>query len=251
MKVLGIDIGASGIKGAIVDTEVGEMISERIRLDTPQPATPEAVAKTVKELVEQIGWKEGGLIGVGFPAIVKKGVAYSAANIDKSWIGTSITESLSKATNSPVIAVNDADAAGIAAMKFGLGKGEDGVVFLITIGSGIGSALFLDGELVPNTELGHFQLEGMLAEHYASNNARKKFDLSWEEWGNRFNVYLKSLNRLFSPDLVLLGGGVSNKIEKYKDYLTVEMNVKPAKLKNDAGIIGAAYYAESEMGKLK
>jgi len=250
MKVLGIDIGASGVKGAIVDTEKGEMISERIRLVTPQPATPEAVAKTVKELAKQIGWKDG-LIGVGFPAIVKKGVAHSAANIDKSWIGTSITKALSNTTNCPVVAVNDADAAGIAAVKFGAGKGKKGVVFLITLGSGIGSALFLDGELIPNTELGHFQLEGMVAEHYASNNARKKFDLSWEEWGKRLNTYLKSLNRLFSPDLVLLGGGVSKKFEKYGKYLTVKMNVKPAELRNDAGIIGAAYYAKSQMRKSK
>jgi polyphosphate glucokinase len=156
MKVLGIDIGASGVKGAIVDTEKGEMISERIRLETPQPATPEAVAKTVKELAKQIGWKDG-LIGVGFPAIVKKGVAHSAANIDKSWIGTSISKTLSKSTNCPVVAVNDADAAGIAAIKFGAGKGEEGVVFLITLGSGIGSGFFLDGELVPSPDLGQFR----------------------------------------------------------------------------------------------
>ena len=236
MKVLGIDIGASGVKGAIVDTETGEMISERLRLVTPQPATPDAVAKTVKELAKQIGWKDG-LIGVGFPAIVRKGVAQSAANIDKSWIGTSISEALSKATKCPVVAVNDADAAGIAAVKFGAGKGKKGVIILLTLGSGIGSALFLNGELVPNTELGHFQLEGMIAEHYASNNARKKFDLSWEEWGKRLNKYLKIVNRLFSPDLILLGGGVSKKFEKYGKYLTGKMNVKAAELKNDAGII--------------
>lgn len=250
MKVLGIDIGASGVKGAVVDTHSGEMISERLRIPTPTPSTPDAVAATVKELAGQLNWKDG-LIGVGFPAIVKRGTALSAANVDKSWIGTSITESLSKSTNCPVIAVNDADAAGIAAMEFGAGKGEQGVVMLITIGSGLGSALFLDGELVPNTELGHIRMEGMVAEHYASNNARKKFDLDWEEWGTRFNKYLKHINRLFTPDLVLLGGGVSKKYDKYEKYITVKMNVKAAELKNDAGIIGAACHAERKMRRKK
>lgn len=245
MKVLGIDIGGSGIKGAIVDTEKGEMITERIRLETPKPATPDAMAKTMKELVKQIGWKDG-IIGVGFPAIISNGTAKSAANIDKSWIDTSVSDTFKEVTNCPVIAVNDADAAGIAAMQFGAGKGQEGVTLLLTIGSGIGSAMFIDGELVPNTELGHVFLEGMIAEHYASNNARKKFDLSWEEWGKRFNHYLTHINRLFSPDLVLLGGGISKKYEKYGKYLSNDINVKAAELKNDAGIIGAAYYAQQK-----
>ena len=250
MKVLGIDIGASGVKGAIVDTDTGEMLSERLRLETPTKSTPAAVAQTVKELCGMLNWKDG-VIGVGFPAIVKRGVALSAANIDKSWINTSITEVMSKSTNCPVIALNDADAAGIAAMEFGGGKGEEGVVMFLTIGSGIGSALFYDGELVPNTELGHLFFEGMVAEHYASNNARKKFDLSWEDWGTRFNKYLKHINRLFTPDLVLLGGGVSKKYEKYEKFFTVKMNVRPAELKNDAGIIGAAYYAQNKIRRRK
>ncbi len=250
MKVLGIDIGASGVKGAIVDTETGTLLSERLRLETPAKSTPGAVAKTVKELTGLLRWKDG-VIGVGFPAIVKRGTALSAANIDKSWIGASITDELSRSTNCPVIALNDADAAGIAAMEFGGGKGEDGVVMFLTIGSGIGSALFYDGELVPNTELGHLHFAGMVAEHYASNNARKKFDLSWEEWGTRFNNYLKHIDRLFTPDLVLLGGGVSKKYEKYEQYFNVKMNVRPAELKNDAGIIGAAFYAQKKMQRRK
>lgn len=250
MKVLGIDIGGSGIKGAIVDTAKGEMITERVRLETPQPATPEAMAETMKALVDKIGWKDG-VIGVGFPAIINKGVALSAANIDKSWIRTSVVDTFSKVTNCPVIAVNDADAAGMAAVRFGAGKKQTGVTLFLTIGSGIGSALFIDGELVPNTELGHIFLEGMVAEHYCSNNARKKFDLSWEEWGKRFNHYLTHIERIFTPDLVLLGGGVSKKYEKYGKYLLNDLNLKPAELKNDAGIIGAAYYAQQRMARKK
>ena len=246
MKILGIDVGGSGIKGAIGDTESGEMLTERVRIETPKPATPEAMAKTVKQLTKELDWKEGP-IGVGFPAIIKGGRALSAANIDKSWIGTSVSETFSRATDCPVMAVNDADAAGVAAVTFGAGKGQDGVVMLITIGSGLGSALFMDGKLVPNSELGHIRMEGMVAEHYASSNARKKFDLSWEEWALRFNKYLVHIKRLFTPDLVLLGGGASKKWNRYEEFITVNMPVKPAELKNEAGIIGAAYYAYQKM----
>ena len=242
--VLGIDVGASGIKGAIVDTEKGEFISERIRLETPTPATPKAMADTFAELVKSFDW-DGDVIGCGFPAIVKNGVAQSAANIEETWIDTSIEDLFSHACGKTVKAINDADAAGIASMHYGDGKGQGGVVLFITIGSGLGSAVFIDGQLVPNTELGHLFIDDALAETYASGRARKKLGLSWEEWGFRFNKYLRHLERLFSPDLILLGGGGSKRFDHYKDQLHLETPVKPAGLRNKAGIIGAAWYGQS------
>ena len=190
-KVLGIDVGASGIKGAIVDINSGEMLTERLRLPTPQPSTPEEMAATFRTLVRMHYWS--GPVGCGFPAIVKRGVAHSAANIDDAWVGTSVEKTFSEASGCPVHALNDADAAGLAEMQFGLGKGKDGTVLLITIGSGLGTALFSEGELVPNTEFGHIRMHGQIAEHYAANSIRKEEDLSWEEWGYRFNEYLHYL----------------------------------------------------------
>ncbi|MCB0568177.1 MAG: ROK family protein [Phaeodactylibacter sp.] len=247
--ILGIDVGASGIKGAVVDIETGELLNERIRLETPEPSTPKAMAKTFAELVRAHNWK--GLVGCGFPSIVKKGIAYSAANISKEWIGQNIIEIFSLASKCPVEVLNDADAAGLAEMSFGLGKGVEGTVLLITVGSGLGSALFIDGRLVPNTELGHIYLEGQksVAEAYASNNARKRENLSWEEWGQRFNEYLTHLDRTFNPDLILLSGGVSKRFDKYENFITTETPVKPAKLLNAAGTIGAAAYAYQRFRK--
>ncbi|MFK7933010.1 MAG: polyphosphate--glucose phosphotransferase [Saprospiraceae bacterium] len=245
-QVLGIDIGGSGIKGAVVDLNTGELVTERMRLLTPQPAVPKAVAETVKELVKKIGW-EGKPIGCGFPAIIQHGVAKSAANIDDAWIGTNAAQLLTKATGCPVAVLNDADAAGFAEMRFGVGMDEDGVAMLITIGTGLGSALFMDGQLVPNTEFGHLKFKGDIAENYASNRIRKEHDLSWQEWGNRFNVYLKHLERLFTPDLIILGGGVSKKHEKFSKYIDAEARVIPAKLLNNAGIVGAAMYAHEKL----
>jgi polyphosphate glucokinase len=242
-KVLGIDVGASGMKGAIVDVKSGELLTERVRLDTPQPSSPQAMADIFRTLVRMHNWS--GIVGCGFPAIVKKGVAYSAANIDKAWQGTNVEKIFSRASNCPVHALNDADAAGIAEMQFGLGKGKEGVVLLITIGSGLGSALFVDGILVPNTELGHLYLNDQLAEHYASNQTRKDQNLSWEEWGKRFNEYLYHIERLFSPDHIIIGGGVSKRFEDYSIYLDVLTPVSPALLYNNAGAVGAAYYAYS------
>ncbi|MCO6479813.1 MAG: ROK family protein [Phaeodactylibacter sp.] len=247
--ILGIDVGASGIKGAVVDIETGQLLNDRIRLDTPDSATPDAMAETFAELVRQHNWR--GLIGCGFPSIIKKGVAYSAANISEEWIGTNVVEIFSLACGCPVEVLNDADAAGMAEMQFGLGKGEMGTVVLITIGSGLGSALFIDGKLVPNTEFGHFFLKNQkqVAEKYASSNARKREDLSWEEWGIRFNEYLQNLERVINPDLILLGGGASKRFDKYDSYITVRTPVKPAELLNNAGTVGAAIHAHQRWRK--
>ncbi len=241
-KILGIDVGASGIKGAIVDLETGELATERVKLSTPKPATPEAVTRVIADLVEKIGY-EGDLIGCGFPSIVKEGVAYSAANIDEAWVGANIETLVSKATGKEVVAVNDADAAGLAEMRFGKGRGKNGTVLLITIGSGLGSALFFNGHLVPNSEFGHLHLQGWVAEHYVSNTARKKYEMSWSGFGKRFNEYLLHLDRVFSPGLFILGGGISNEFEQFSDKLDKKLNVTTAAMFNHAGIIGAALYA--------
>jgi len=245
MQILGIDIGGTGIKGAIVETTTGELVSERIRLLTPKPATPQAVATTLNELVKQFDWH--GPIGCGFPATVQHGIARTASNIDKSWINTDAAKLFSKTSNCPCFVVNDADAAGVAEMKFGAGKDNNDVVVLITIGTGLGSAVFTGGQLLPNTELGHLQLEGMVAEHYASATAREVNELSWKRWGKRFNQYLQRLEFLLSPDLIILGGGASKKFDKFKEKLETRAPVIPAQSLNQAGIVGAALYAESSL----
>ena len=238
----GVELGAPGKNGALVEGTPGDFPTERFRVPTPKPATPQAIAEAFNQLVAQFNWK-GRPVGVGFPAIVKKGVALSAANIDKGWIGTNIEALFESASGCPVLALNDADAAGITEMKFGVGHSQMGVVILITIGTGLGSAFFLDGRLVPNTELGHIFFEDQIAEHYASNTARKKYKLSWKNWGKRFNKYLLHLDRVFSPDLVILGGGSSKKFDQFKDVITASCAVKPAEFLNNAGIVGAALYA--------
>ncbi len=242
MQILGVDIGGSGIKGAIVDTSTGELISERHRIETPQPATPEAVASVLTQLANHFNWK--GLIGCGFPAAIQHGLVRTAANIAPSFIGTNIDKLFSDATQCPCFNLNDADAAGLAEMDFGEGLNQSGVVLMITIGTGLGTALFIDGNLVPNTELGHIYLEnGKEAERFASDAARKAEDLNWKRWGNRFNDYLCTMEKLFWPDLIILGGGASKKFDKFKDQITVEAPVKPAAFLNQAGIVGAAMYA--------
>ncbi|MFN7115415.1 MAG: polyphosphate--glucose phosphotransferase [Saprospiraceae bacterium] len=242
-KILGVDVGASGIKGAIVEVQSGKLLTERLRLPTPNPSTPEAMAETFGRLVKSFSWN--GLVGVGFPAIVKNGKAMTAANIDKSWIHTNIEAIFGEASGCMVKVMNDADAAGMAEMRFGLGKGVNGTVILITIGSGLGSALFVDGKIVPNTEFGHLYLKGqhIVAEQFASNNAKDRDNLSWEEWAKRFNEYLQHLELLFSPNLILLGGGSSKYFEEYTHFFTLETPVQPALLLNSAGMVGAACYA--------
>jgi len=238
MDILGIDIGGSGIKGAVVNTLDGQLISERHRLETPQPATPQAVAQVVRQLVAQFEWK--GPIGFGFPAVIQHGVARTAANIDKLWIGTDVRYLLHEATGCSVKVINDADAAGLAESTFGAGQGRTGLILVLTVGTGIGSALINDGVLIPNTELGHLRFKGGIAEHYASDAVRRKEDLAWDKWGGRLNQYLHYVSSLFYPDLIVLGGGVSKKFHKYQEQLDLTVPVVPASLLNQAGIVGAA-----------
>lgn len=241
MEILGIDIGGSGIKGAPVNVETGELAAERYRVDTPAPSTPAAVADAVMELVQHFNWQ--GPIGCTFPAIMKNGVAHSAANVDKSWIGTDAHRLLQHQTNCPVLVINDADAAGIAEMQFGAGRHFNGFVIMLTFGTGIGSALFIHGQLVPNTELGHLQIRGKDAEHRASARIREEKELSWKRWARLVNEYLQHVEFLFSPDLFIIGGGVSKRYDRFFPYLNLHAEIVPAQLRNEAGIIGAAYAA--------
>ncbi len=238
MQALGIDIGGSGIKGAIVDVNTGELISERLRIATPTPSTPAAVSEAVVDLVAQLNWQ--GPIGCGFPAIIDSGVARSAANIDPSWVDINVAEVLQEATGQPCLVVNDADAAGVAEMRFGSGQGRTGSVIVVTIGTGLGSAFFIDGRLFPNTELGHLRLKNGVAERYASGAVRKNEDLSWKVWSKRLNKFFAQVERLFSPELIIIGGGVSRRHEKFFPFLDIQAELLPAKLRNQAGIIGAA-----------
>lgn len=249
--ILGIDVGATGIKGGLVDVERGVMTTERFRFDTPQPATPKNMADTVQKLVDHFNYD--GPVGVGFPAIVRRGVAGSAANIDDRWIGTSITETFTEKTGLPFFAVNDADAAGIATVKFGTGKAyaHDGVVVMVTIGTGLGGALFVDGELMPNLEIGQIYLKNqkIVAEKYISNRVRKENNLSWSEFGKRFNKFIRHVDAVFNPDLIVLGGGASKNFVEYKKHLKAHAEVKPAILANTAGTVGAAVYAAAHASK--
>ncbi|MFM4943037.1 polyphosphate--glucose phosphotransferase [Aeromonas bivalvium] len=245
MQILGVDIGGSGIKGALVDTQSGELIGERHRIPTPQPATPAAIAHALKQLVEHFQWQ--GPIGCGFPATIHHGVAKNASNIDKSWIETDAARLFGEVTGLPCFVLNDADAAGLAEMRFGAGQSHGGVVILVTVGTGIGTALFVEGHLLPNTELGHLMLEGMVAERYCSDAARKREDLSWGKWGKRFNQYLARLEFLFSPDLFILGGGCAAKLDRFVDKIATRAPLIAAASLNQAGIIGAALYGAEQI----
>ncbi len=244
MTILGIDIGGTGIKGAPVDVETGTLLAERFRIPTPQPSLPNAVADVVGEIARHFDY--AGPTGVTFPAIVKKGVIFSAANVDKSWVGTNGNDLFASHVGGAVEVVNDADAAGIAEMRFGAGQGRDGVVILITLGTGIGTAIFLDGKLLPNTEFGHLKIRGKDAEKRASEKVREDRDLSWKDWSPHLSEFLGELERLFSPDLFIIGGGASKKAAKFLPYLTTrtEVVIVPAQMQNEAGIIGAAYLAK-------
>ena len=242
MEALGIDIGGSGIKGALVDLKKGELITERHRIPTPQPAKPQAVAQVVAAIAKHFDWR--GPIGCTFPAIVRNGVTYSAANVDDAWIGANAKALFEEATDCPVVVLNDADAAGVAEIAFGAGKDKRGVVMVLTLGTGIGSAIFIDGVLVPNTELGHMEVNGQEAEHQAADSIRKREDLSWKKWAHRLDVVLAQFEALFSPELFILGGGVSKKSEKFIPRLTISTPVVPAELLNEAGIVGAAMAAQ-------
>jgi polyphosphate glucokinase len=240
-NVLGIDIGGTGIKGAPVDTTTGQLVAERHRIPTPQPATRKAVTEVVAEVAEFFAWKD--TVGATFPAVIKDGVARTAANVDQAWIGTNAQQLFSDAIGAPVTVVNDADAAGVAEMEFGAGKGVDGVVIMVTLGTGIGSALFVDGALVPNTELGHMKIGKHEAERRAAESVREQQGLSWQQWADRLTEYFGMLEQLFSPDLIIVGGGVSKKSRKFLPLITTTTPIVPAQLLNEAGIVGAAINA--------
>ncbi len=244
MEILGIDIGGSGIKAAPVDSVAGELLQPRERIATPSPSTPAAVAEIVRELVRHFNWT--GPIGIGFPAIVRHQIVLTAANIDPAWIGVDGADLFSKATGCPVRMVNDADAAGLAEIAFGAGRGLRGSLILLTLGTGIGSALFYNGFLFPNSELGHIEMNGMIGEKFASAAVRKNEDLDWEEWTGRLNQYLAKIERLFAPDTIILGGGVSKKFSHFGPLLKTQADLMPAQLFNDAGIVGAAMAALRE-----
>ncbi|MDI9831448.1 polyphosphate--glucose phosphotransferase [Streptomyces sp. KAU_LT] len=244
MQIFGLDIGGSGIKGAPVDLDKGDLAQERHKVLTPHPATPDGVADGVLQVVEHFGWT--GPVGLTFPGVVTDGSTIrTAANVDKSWIDTDARALFGERLGGlPVTVVNDADAAGVAEMHFGAGRGRKGTVFLLTFGTGIGSALFYDGRLVPNTELGHLELNGHDAEKRASSKAKEDEDLSWEHWARRVQKYLAHVEMLFSPELFIIGGGVSRKAHKFLPHIEgIRAEIVPAQLQNNAGIVGAAMHA--------
>ena len=241
MTTLGIDIGGSGIKGAPVDLDSGTLTAERYRLETPRPADPDHMLPVLKEVAAH--FPGDGPIGVTFPGVVVRGVIRTAANLHKSWIGLDAGTVFSELTHRPVTVLNDADAAGVAEMAFGAGRGKAGTVMLFTFGTGIGSALFRDGALLPNTELGHLELHGKDAELRASDRAREEGEMSWSKWASRVDEYLDQIEALFSPDLIIVGGGVSKKAEKFLPGISVKAEIVPAALQNNAGIVGAAMAA--------
>ena len=242
MRVLGVDIGGSGIKGAPVDLETGEFTRDRLRLATPEPPVPDQVVRTVTEIVARFGWD--GPVGVTFPGVIIDGVAWTAANLGKEWIGIGVQELLTEASGSPVTLLNDADAAGLAEMTFGAGRGRHGTVLMVTLGTGIGSALFADGRLAPNTELGHIEIRGKDAEARASAHARETHEWGWRTWAEKVEEYLRRVEELVQPSLIIVGGGVSKKAERFLPLIKdVRATVVPAELHNAAGIIGAAMAA--------
>ncbi len=244
--ILGIDIGGTGIKGAIVDPKTGALLSERIKIKTPKESTPEAILEIIKELKKKLKYK-GESIGIGYPGIIKNGCTMTAANIDKSWIGYALVANYTKALKNTVYLINDADAAGLAEMKFGSGKRKKGLVMFLTIGTGIGSAPFLQGKLLPNTELGHLKFKTSVAEKYASNSARVNKKMSWKTWGAELNAYLEMIEFYLSPTEFILGGGVSKEFDNYKSFLKVKAPVSSAQLQNAAGVIGAAMAASDKL----
>lgn len=241
--ILGIDIGGSGIKGAIVNTSKGKMKTQRYRIATPEIATPGIIANIIKQITDYFKWE--GIIGIGFPGVVQNGIVRTAANLNKDWIDVNIASLISQVTKCNCFVINDADAAGIAEMKFGSGKGFKDVAVLITVGTGLGTVMFSGGKLVPNLELGHIILHGDSAEKYASDATRQRDDLSWEEWASHFNEYLARLEFLIWPDMIIIGGGASKRDDLYMPFLKSRAKIVPAELQNEAGIIGAALFAKS------
>ena len=249
MDVLGLALGGTGIKGAPVNTKTGELIAERFRIPTPQNATPAAIADVVAQIARHFNWT--GPIGCTVPARVEHGLVRTASNIHADWIDTQVEELFSEKTGCPTRVLNDADAAGVASMTFGLGASLTGLVFFITVGTGIGSAMFFNRVLIPGTELGHLRLKGDAAELYASDRARVKEDLSWKRWARRFQKYLDRLEFLFAPDHIIIGGGISrpSKVKSYSKHLATRATLHFSSLENEAGIIGAACAAASNQNE--
>ena len=238
---LGVDVGGTGIKGAVVDLDAGRLITERLRIPTPQPSTPQAVGETIAQIARSFDFT--GSVGVDFPGVVLDGVVQTAANVDKSWIGTSLQDTVGHLLPGPSVYLNDADAAGLGEVCYGAGRGQHGTVLVVTFGTGIGTALINDGRLVPNAELGHIEIDGQDAEVRAAAIAREREDLSWEEWADRASRYLQRLEALLWPRLIILGGGVSKKAEKWVPRLQTRTPLVLAELRNQAGIVGSAFAA--------
>lgn len=242
---IGVDVGGSGIKAGAVDPATGTLLAPRLRVVTPQPSTPDSVVRSIARLVKRVGagLDPNAVVGVGVPCVVLDGVTKTAANIDPAWIGFDAGSALAKALKRPVHVLNDADAAGLAEMRFGAGRGKDGVVLVLTLGTGVGSALFIDGRLVPNTELGHMEIRGRDAERRSAAAARTRRGLSWKAWTTDLDEHLHAIDRILWPSLLILGGGVSKRSERFVPRLTTRPPIVPATLENDAGIVGAALSA--------
>lgn len=248
MKILGIDIGGSGIKAAIVNTKTGELISERHRIPTPKPATPEAIAKTIKNMTDYFNWDKP--VGCSFPTTIVNGKCIHTGNLSEKWVNVKVDELFNKETSLPFYVSNDADLAGVAEVNLGAGKNEKEVVIVITVGTGIGSGLFHKGKLIPNLELGKLlHSNGEIIEYYAADSVRKKENLSLKEWALRFDELLAYTKIVFSPSLIIIGGGISKKYDDFKHHLNTNIPIKVAKFKNNAGIIGAAMYAHNQIKK--
>ncbi len=247
MQVLGVDIGGSGIKGAPIEIETGKLLAERVRIKTPKKAEPKPVAETVAQIARFFDWQ--GSIGIGFPAPIKNGVVMMAANISQGWVGINADQIFTSTTGHPCRVGNDADVAGLAEMAFGAGKDQPGTVIMITLGTGIGTAIFYNGHLLPNTEFGHLEMKGADAEYHASDAARQREDLSWKKYARRLNDYLIAMEKLFWPDLFIIGGGISKVHEKFIPLLTVSTKVVPAQLQNEAGMVGAALFTQGNVIK--
>ncbi len=245
MQALGIDVGGSGIKGAPIDIEGGKLLAERIRIKTPEKAEPKPVAEIVAQIAQSFAWQ--GDIGIGFPAPIKSGVVMMAANISQKWVGIDADQIFTTTTGHPCKVGNDADVAGLAEMAFGAGKDQNGTVIMLTLGTGIGTAIFYNGHLLPNTEFGHLEINGEDAEWHASDAARQREDLSWKKYAKRLSSYLNALEKLFWPDLFIIGGGISKVHEKFVPLLTVPTKVVPAQLQNEAGMIGAALFTQGNV----
>ena len=245
MEILGIDIGGSGIKGAIVNLETGKLSIPKFRIPTPKSREPHAIAETVRSMVEHFEYE--GIVGCGFPTIIKKGVCRDEGNLSKKWVGVNVEDLFKSTTGSDFKVINDADAAGLAEVKFGAGKDEDGFILMITAGTGLGSAAYFDGELIPNFELGQLSyLDYEKIEDWAASSIKKKENLSFKEWGARFNIFLNHIYKILNPDLILVGGGISRDWKKFEKHLKVNTKLAPAKLRNSSGILGAAIAAKNK-----